>query len=473
MVAVIEKKSDDPYKTPYIVSRYEIELPNLLRILKVARENRNNVELGQAAITIIRPTIQYFFVRGLSEQGARVMHDAAELAIWIGKPERASGLILQLISIVYRANDKKMLRAALDLVEKIENSSEGAAVCPDMSMCRGIIARHNGDIICTERHARTALKGYSIRLREVETMQASGNHEVDEFEFKVDELYNEISHALDLLGFALLEQNKFEKAQLAYNQSLQHQRGASIGVNQGQTLHQLGNCASHLEQPERAANLYLKAARIFHFVEMEQYLSNAIGEFGYALLDAKVEFPLDGTVIQILDAALSDLSRDICRVFATSQSIDHSRAIGIIRKTFGCIASASLSGNGDLLGKFCAQLANDIIPPIKKQVAQGERDTDVRFPLLMMETAFSLGICVSEAEQSYIEDGDISRDVISNMLQIICNSHHWARETMRITDWLSVLLSKRWQFQGASSVRLKEFVQNFQDDVKDYLDLSR
>ena len=473
MVAVIEK-SDDPNEIPYTVSRYEAELPNLLRILKVARENRNDVELGQVAITIVRPTIQYFFVRGLPEQGARVMHDAAELAMWIGKPELASGLILQLVSIADRANDKKMLQAGLDLVDKIEDSSEGAEVCPDMSMCRGIIARHNGDIICAERHARTALKGYSIRLREIERMQDSGDHEEDEFEFNVDELYNEISHAMGLLGFTLFEQKKYEKAQSAYNQSLQHQRGASIGVNRGQTLHQLGNCASHLEQSERAIELYLSAAKIFHIVEMEQYLSNAIGEFGYALIDAKGEFPLDGADIQILDAALSDLSKDICRVFAASQSIDHSRAIGIIRKTYGCMASAILSGNGDLLGKFLAQLAKDVIPPIKKQVTPSERDTDERFPfLMMMEAAFLLGICASEAEQSYIEDGDISRDVISNMLLIICNSPDWARETMRITDWLSALLSKRWQFQGASSARLEDFVQKSQGGVEDYLDISR
>ena len=473
MVATLESKLSDPNTIPYVYSRYQNELPNFLRILEVSRENRNNVELGQSAISIIRPLIGYFFRRRLPEQGARVMHDAAELAIWIGKPERASGLILQFVSMADQARDKKMSRAGLVLVEKIEESSEDVEARADMSMCRCFFARQKGDNYCAERHARAAYKGYSHCLREVRAKQSEVNLEKGKLDLCIDGLHNDISQALGLLGSTLLEQNKYEKAQTVYKQSLKHQRGTSIGMNRGQTLHQLGKCASHLGRPERAAIFYLEAADIFHFIEMEQYLSNAVSGLGYALIDVNDEFPLDVVDLQVLSAALSDLSRDIRRVFTTSQSIDRCRAVNIVRKTFGCIATASLSKNCDLLGTLCVQLDKDIFSPINAQIIQAERDADEKSPLIMMETALRLGICAADAENSYKKVGDISHDVINRMLQIVCNSDRWTREILPITDWLSALLSNRWQFQRVSRDQLNEIVWNFQGGVEDRLDLSR
>ncbi len=91
----------------------------------------------------------------------------------------------------------------------------------------------------------------------------------------------------------------------------------------------------------------------------------------------------------------------------------------------------------------------------------------------MIETALRLGLFVAEAEQTLDEYDDISRDTIEEMLRMVCNAHDWAQNIMRMIDWLSVFLTRRGRFQGASSSRLREFVKNYDDDVVDYLDLTR
>jgi tetratricopeptide (TPR) repeat protein len=473
MVAVLELKYDDPNETRYVVSRYEEELPNFLHLLELARANRANTELGLGAISIIRAMMRYFFVRRLPEQGAHVMRDAAELAVAIGNAERASGLILQLVALADRAQDMKLLQAGLALADELEKQTDDIEVRADIAMCRGIAARDEGDQLAAERHARAAFEGYRSQLRAAITELDANPNEKGKETFAVDEIHNDISHALGLLGFALLSQQRYQEARRAYSHSLQHERGASVGVNRGQTLHQIGNCECHLGRFKEAAKLYLEAGEIFHFVGMEEYLSNALGELGYALLDIDEAYPLDALDVEIIDAALSDLAKDIGRVFDLDRSIDHARAIGIIRKTFGCVALASLSGRGHLLGDFCRVLANDFLLPIDRQIARGERDEDERFPLSMMDVALRLGFYAAEAERVFAEEGDISRDVINEMLKTVCNSHGWAQDTMRIVDWLAALLSRRWELDGVRPGRLREFIRNFDDDVVDYLDIWR
>ncbi len=473
MVAVLEVKYDDPNETPYIVERYGDELPNFLRLLELARANRADTELGSIVVSIIRAMMRYFFVKRLLEQGARVMHDAAELAVAIGKKERASGLILQLVALADRAQDIKLLRDGLALADEVERQSDGIEVHSDIAMCRGIAARGEGDYLTAEKHSREALEGYRNQLRAAIAQLDAKPNEKKERQLAIDEMHNNIANALGLLGFALLAQERYVEAGEAYRHSLKHERGASVAVNRGQHLHQIGNCECHLGNFKEAVKLYIEAAGIFHFVGMEEYLSNATGELGYALLDIDEAYPLDGLEEATINAALPDLAKDIGRVFDPGCPIDHSCAISIIRKTFGSIILASLTGRGHMLGNFCVALANDLLKPIAQQIERGERHKDERFPLSMMDVTLRLGFYAAEAERAFAEEGEIPREIINELLRTICNAHYWAQETMRIVDWLAALLTRRWEYEGASSRRLHEFVSNYNDDVADYLDIRR
>lgn len=90
----------------------------------------------------------------------------------------------------------------------------------------------------------------------------------------------------------------------------------------------------------------------------------------------------------------------------------------------------------------------------------------------MIDIALRLGFFASEAEQSMRGDSDIPRETISEMLQMVCKAHDWAQNTMRLVDWLGMLLTISWGFQGASAERLREFIINSKCGVDDYIELT-
>ncbi|WP_278392255.1 tetratricopeptide repeat protein [Sphingobium yanoikuyae] len=469
-VAVLELNYDDPNSTPYVIARYEHELPNFLRLLELARAQRSNKGLGLIAVSIVRAMMRYFFVRGLSEQGARVMRDAAELAVEIGHAERASGLIIQLISLADRAGDPAHTAAGLALAVQLEAQCDDVGVRGDIALGRAMVARREGDLAAAESFARDAFEGYRGRLREAITHQA-GKTGDDENPYEIDEIHNDISHALGQLGFALLSQHRYEEAGKAYRHSLQHERGASVAVNRGQTLHQIGNCESHLGNFREAATLYSEAAKIFEFVGMETYLSNAVGELGYALIDIDGSYPLDDIEESTVRAAMSDLTREIGRTFDLGRPIDHNLAVGVIRKTFGSFASASLTGHAGLLFAYSSEIWAEKLQSLFEAVAQGTRPKDEIFPLAMMELAFCLAFYSAQGEQAFAAGREIPREVINEMLKRVCASGDWERNVMRVVDWLSALLTHRWNLKGAESERLRRFIRNYDNDIEDWLDL--
>lgn len=295
----------------------------------------------------------------------------------------------------------------------------------------------------------------------------------DDLELKIQDLHNDVSNALSALGFAQLSQEKYEDAAKAYRHSLEHERGASIGVNRGQTLHQLGNCEGNLGNHEAAAKLYLEAAHIFHFIGMEEYLSNAFGELGYALLDADLPEVCDQLNDEIIDHALVDLEKDTARVFDQERPLDHQQCIGMIRKVFGTVILLSLAEHGEKLGAFCTGLGNERMAGIASQIDAGVRGRDERFPIVMVGVALQLGILIAECENDIRTKGDVINDTVGSILRTVCEAHEWAQHTMRILDWTAAYLSRRLQFKDIDTARIHEFVTNYTDDIEDHLDLVR
>jgi tetratricopeptide (TPR) repeat protein len=472
MVAVLELKYKDPYDTPYVLQRYGEELPNLLHTLDLAREYSANTQILPTAVSIVQSLMRYFFVLGLSKDGARVMREAADLALTMGQLESASALILQSVALADRAGDVEIGQAGLALADRLERQTDDIEILADIAMCRGIASRDAGDYAMAERQARSALDGYRTKLKSVLNLatEATSKNEADQIQ---SDLHNDISHALGLLGFSLLLGGKYEEAAKAYRHSLQHQRGVSVAVNRGQTLHQIGNCESHLGHFRTAVENYFEAAKIFHFVGMEEYLGNALGELGYALLDAEAEDLLSDLAPEVLEAGLIDLGRDVKRAFDPKKPLDHQRCVGIIRKLFGSVVLFTVIGEGQRLGGFCKTIREEVVNLLHDQVASGRRDEEEIFPLMMIDLALWLGLHVAEAEGSIASRCEIPEALIDELLRTVCNSHAWARNVMRVVDWLSVLLTRRWRLQGASRERLWEFVKNFDDDIVDYLDLTR
>ncbi|MBL4885674.1 MAG: hypothetical protein JKY95_14230, partial [Planctomycetaceae bacterium] len=258
MVAVLELHYDTPEDTPQVMQRYKVELPNFLNVLELARERGNDRELVKAAINIVSSLMRYFFVSRIPEQGARVMLDATELAISSKNFEDASSLTKLFMSLASRSFDDSLMSKGLDLVNRIERSIGAAEGAPDLAISRAIATQKLGDFSSAEKHSQQAFEGYRTQLRSAKEDNQSEANDHD--------LHNNMSNALGMLGYSLLSQKRYREAVKAYRHSLSHERGTSIGVNRGQTLHQIGSCESYLGNYKAAGKLYFKAVKIFHFV---------------------------------------------------------------------------------------------------------------------------------------------------------------------------------------------------------------
>ena len=470
MVAVIELNYDTPEDTPYALWRFGHEYPNLLHVLALAQERQDNEEVVTTALSVVQSLIRFFFVLRLPEQGAHVFYEATDLAVRTGHFKRASGLAMQFFTLAQRSGDDTLITKVQSIADHIVSVTTDLEVLSDVAMCRALAAQRRKDFSEAERQAQQAFEGYRTVGRALK-----GKAEADDdIELKRQGLHNDISNALSMLGFALLAQEKYEEAAQAYRHSLQHQRGASIGVNRGQILHQIGNCEKNLGNHEAAAKLYLEAARIFHFIGMEEYLSNAFGELGYALLDVDLPEVLDHLDDRIVDHALADLNKDTIRIFDPERRpLDHRQCIGMIRKVFGTVTLLSLAGHGEKLGPFCMNLGNEVVASIAGQIDAGVRDTDECFPILMIDVALRLGMSIAQCENDFRMNGEVADDTVGNILGTVCESHEWTQNTMRILDWTAVYLARRLKFKGIDTARIREFAANYRDDIVDYLDLVR
>lgn len=472
MMAVLEHKYDDPEDTPYLLQRFSEELPNLLHTFERAKADPTDRELVVQAIAIVRPLMQYFFVLRLLEEGARIMHEAAELAFASGEYKLAAGLTQQFFGLVQRDSSHIDIQRGLVLIGKIETATQDIKVLADLAMCRGVAARETGDNESAERFARSASKAYH-QLIGSEATRATQNPDGNDPESADHENHhNDAAYALSLLGSALLGQKRFEEALKTYHHALHHQRGGGVAVNSGQLLHQIGLCHAHLTQSEKAAPFFFQAAEIFAFVGMQEYLSNAISELGYVIVDIEAG-PAKTLETSILEAALTDMRRDISRIFDPSRPLDQAEGNRVVRKLFGCIITASLLGEGAMLGPFGTSVGDSILPAFGQQIQAGERNSDEAPLLQMLQSVLQLALLDAEAEESYMTVGTVSDEVIGDMLRMICHSPQWARSVLRVIDWFSALLTRRWCFDGGGRERLREFVMNFDDDITDYLDLSR
>ena len=206
---------------------------------------------------------------------------------------------------------------------------------------------------------------------------------------------------------------------------------------------------------------------------MEEYLSNACCELGYALLDVNPSEVLDQLNDEIVDHALADLNKDIARVFDPAGPLNHQQCIGMIRKVFGTVILLSLTGYGTKLGLFCINLRNERMAEIVAQIDTGVRGNDERFPIRMFDVALRLGRLIAECENGLRMNGDVVDATVGNILRTVCEAHEWAQDTMRILDWTAIYLARRLQFKGVDRARIREFAANYRDDIEDHLDLVR
>ena len=223
---------------------------------------------------------------------------------------------------------------------------------------------------------------------------------------------------------------------------------------------------------------YVEAAKIFHFVGMEEYLSNAFGELGYTLLDVDFTEVPDCLDDDIIDHSLVDLGKHAVRTFNLARPLDRSQCIEMIRKLFGMVILLSLTGYGGKLGAFCAKMENETAKEVVHQVDAGigSARADGREELLlilMVDVSLRLGVLVAKCEDDIRKNGEAVHDTLETILQIVFGANERSQVTMRLLDWVAVYLTRRLGFTGIDAARIREVARDYGEETGDCLDRIR
>lgn len=424
-VAVIESSDD----TSYVMRRYEMELPNLLAMLKLAKERQHIQEMVKLAIPIASSLMRYFFVSRLPEQGASVLLDVAKMALRSSNVADAASLVMQYMSLASRSINSALIGKGIDLVNQIKSLADPQYELPDLDMSLAIAHQKMGDFYTSEKYARSALGGYLRKL----SLQSDGSN------INYDAC-NDLFNVSGVLGLSLLSQNRYQDAKDAYLRALSYERGSWIDVNLGQTLHQLGNCEAYLGNYKSAAEAYLEAFGVFQSVGMKEYVSNSFSELGYTFLNFYSKEIIEELNEEQVNYALTDLAECVLSISDANIALDYNNGVQIIRKIFGTLILVSLTAYGDKLEPHFSYLEKKTVTELKKQVLSGRRDSSEMFPISMIDLIFSLGKAISQGELELRNSGCLENDTLHKIMYIEEIAPDWAHEIMRMSDWLDIYL---------------------------------
>ena len=445
MAAVIDQRAQDPAEIPFMLARFSQELPNLLRVFDEAEAQPGNADLSLFVSGICSALMRFFFILRLPEQGAHVMQRGAKIALRDGKMKAAIGHIVQMVALAGRSEDTSVDAAAESLLEQIP--ADDPEISGNVALARAIMASSGGDAHATEIHARVAISHFEMVRKGLGAKVGDRMENADS-----DSIGNDLSGSYGKLGDALLAQNRFEEARTAYKVSLDLLCGASIAVNEGQILHQIGNCVSNLGKHTEAADNYRQAAVRFQAIGMREYLSNALSELGYTLikLDDDTALP-DALPLEVLTDGLDDVAEHVARCFATLPGLNPEACATAIRKLFGVIIVLSLSDDAQRLGSVAHLLKEQVIKPLAERVAEDGVEIGGSFTLNQLDALVALTLSITSFERKAEMNGTVQESGIEELAKACVYGDSWSGPQTCSLDWLVVYLRRKWLLQDVTA----------------------
>ena len=440
MAAVMDQHYKEPSSIPHMLARFSEELPNLLLVVNEAEARPGYADLDILARGICAALMRFFFVSRLPKQGVRLMKRGARIAMRNGDWKGVSANIAQAVALSQRSNDPRIAEGLEPLLAEIP--SIDAEISGNVAITRAMFARQRNDACATEKHARVAITKFQ-EIRKKFVLSLDDQKEDSRWE----ENSNDLAGAYQLLGDALLHQNSAEDARTAYEKAQQLTCGASGTVNEGQILHQIGNCHSILGKHADAARNYVRAAACFQAIGMEDYLSNALGELGYAVLqlDDNTELP-ESLATNVLVEGLDDVMRSVLRCFSVQPNRDDSVRASAVRKLFGVVVVLSLSNEARRLGVVGGHLKSWVL----KARGNGDGEDEVTSPdklgLLHLEALAALMLAIAEFEHRLDAVGRVSERDIDNLSEVCGAQGPWVQLSVSCFDWMNVYLRRKWSF---------------------------
>ena len=235
------------------------------------------------------------------------------------------------------------------------------------------------------------------------------------------------------------------EARAAYEKALELLCGDAVAVNEGQILHQIGNCLSHMEDYANAAGVYARAAVRFQEVRMREYLSNALAGLGYALIEVDDEMSLPGTVSSaVLADGLDDVVEGVLRCFSAPYGLDQKAVIIATGKLFGVVVALSFSDVAPRLGPVAQALSSDMAQ-LRAEAAVGEdADQADRYAWDQLEALLTLMSSIAAFEARVAERGHVREDDTMILAMSCAFQVMWADRRVYPLDWLDVYLRRKW-----------------------------
>ena len=393
--------------------------------------------------------MRFFFILRLPEEGTHVMQRGLEIALRDGNTKRASEHIVQMVALAHRGNDMRAARVAKTMLERI--TPDKHEVCGNVELTRAVLASFEGDMKATEEHARAAVTHFEVARNAVVAKSADGSERAD-----LEGFDNDLSGACGKLGDALLGQNRIQEARAAYKRSFGLLRGAAIAVNDGQLLHQVGNCESQLGQYPEAAECYAQAARRFQALGMREYLSNALGELGYALIELDGETAIQSVLpLEVLSDGLTDAAEHVARCFLSPSGIDLDVCGMVIRKLFGVFVVSSLSDGVRRLDQVACTLYEQVIEPSTDLAFRDNVESSSQFAMYHLNALVGLMSSTAIFEHNVETNEIVNKTDIEELSKACLNQGPWAELSTQSFNWLSIYLRRKWQIRGVTAGSLR------------------
>ena len=438
MAVAVERKSGSATEVPTMLSMYSRDLPNLLFVVDEAEAHPKNPKLSSLALMICSALMRFFFVLRLPEQGSQLMKRGARIALRDEGEKRASKHIAMMVALAQRSQNMGVLADAEAMLEQI--STEDVETRANIALTQAMLASCRDDYLAIEQHAREAITHFEAVRDELRDLYIS-----EDEQGKLEDNNNDLSASFHKLGDGLLSQYRAAEALTAYEKALELLCGDAVAVNEGQILHQIGNCLSDMGDNTGAASVYARAAVRFHEVRMREYLSNALAGLGYALIEVDDEMSFPNTVSpEVLANGMDDVVEDVLKCFSAPFGLDQ-KAVNIATgKLFGVVVALSFSDVAQKLGPVAQALSSDTAH-LRTDTAVGENvDQADRYAWEQLEALLTLMSSIAHfeaevAERGHVREDDTMRLAISCAFQVM-----WAGRRVYPLDWLGVYLRKKW-----------------------------
>ena len=444
MAAVIEMQAEDPATIPHMLLRFSDELPNLLLIIDEAEAQQEHPNLSALAVGVCTALMRFFFVAQLPLQGVQLMERGAKIAMREGDWNGASGMIAQATALTQRSQNVRLavhVESILDefvpMLDSVEPKDSEAA--GNVAMARGMLAEHRYDADTAVRYARNAIAEYEVVQCELaEQPNAKLNST------SIEDNRNHLSGAYQLLGNGLLDKHKPAEARTAYGKARKLMGGASVAVNEGQLLYQIGKCQHELGKYADATDYYSRAATYFQIVGMKEYLSNALGGLGNSLVEIDKDTPLPQLpVARVLLEGLEDAIKSVISCLSARPTPDKRESEWSIRKLFGTIVVLSLSDEAKRLDVAGQELMEWVNETFEETRHNGYEEIKVKWELMHILGLAALMISIASfeyrAEEGHVQDTDIDKLSLA-----CCDQGPGYRLESYSFQWLSIYLRKKW-----------------------------